>query len=45
MKLKYVISSKLFLGLTLGFVFFNIFIYFTFHNRERILIDEKKRDF
>lgn len=45
MKLKYVISSKLFLGLTLGFVFFNIFIYFTFHNRERILIDEKKEIF
>jgi signal transduction histidine kinase len=45
MKLKYVISSKLFLGLTLGLVFFNIFIYFTFHNRERILIDEKKEIF
>ncbi len=45
MKLKYVISSKLFLGLTLGFIFFNIFIYFTFHNRERILIDEKKEIF
>lgn len=45
MKIKDICTSKLFTGTLLAFLFFNLFMHFTFVNKQRIVIEEKKEIF
>ena len=45
MKIRDICTSKLFTGTVFAFFIFNIFTYFTFSNKQRIIVDEKKEIF
>jgi len=45
MKIRDICTSKLFTGTVFAFVIFNAFMYFTFANKQRIIVDEKKEIF
>ena len=45
MKLRDICTSKLFTGTIFAFIIFNIFTYFTFSNKQRVIIEEKKEIF